>query len=279
MISQSLHSPHLWACSSLSSSRHLPTCPHVPCCPAPLPIHTGHLPQHNAAPRRLTLRILGPHQSPPAMGPDPGWPISSCRPWGTGPGLGREGASERGEWEGEARGLEGGLLGGVPQQGGGRARCPQGNELCNPRPVAARPWRHQDKKRVARNLPISKPAYFQAGLVFPAKPGKFHFQKAPPGFSRRGEQEGSLTCRDQAGDWRGGAVGGVRSNAKYPKGSEPGRAGGGTPPPPPPQGTPTSITQGEVPGPGALAPLGSSLKTPNPKPHRLPGGETEARRD
>ena len=101
----SLHSPHLWACSSLSSPRHLPTCPHVPCCPAPLPIHTGHLPQHHAAPRRLTLRTLGPHQSPPAMGPDPGWPISSCRPWGTGPGLGREGASERGEWEGEARGL------------------------------------------------------------------------------------------------------------------------------------------------------------------------------
>lgn len=58
------------------------------------------------------------------------------------------GASERGEWEGEARGLEGGLLGGVPQQVQGRARCPQGNELCKLRPVA-RPWWHQHKKRVA----------------------------------------------------------------------------------------------------------------------------------
>lgn len=60
-----------------------------------------------AAPRRLTPWILRHRQSPLAMGPDPGWPISSCCPWGTGPDLeekghqrGESGRGKPGDWKG-----------------------------------------------------------------------------------------------------------------------------------------------------------------------------------
>lgn len=51
-------------------------------------------------------------------------------------------------------------------------------------------------------------------------------------------------------------------------GPELGRAGRCAPTPP--QESPTFITQGEVPGPAALTPLGNLLKMQNPRPHPRP---------
>lgn len=56
---------------------------------------------------------------------------------------------------------------------------------------------------------------------------------------------------------------------KYPKSwAEPGKAGRCAPTPP--QESPTFITQGEVPGPAALTPLGNLLKMQTPRPHPRP---------
>lgn len=66
-------------------------------------------------------------------------------------------------------------------------------------------------------------------------------------------------------------MGGWRSQikCKVAKGTR-GRQSWGDGTPPLSQGIPASITQGEVPGPGALAPLGSLLKMQNPRSHPRP---------
>lgn len=173
---------------------------HSPHCPStPWPTHTGpRLSQllaekaasvSTAAPRDLTLSIARGLPSPSGRGPRP-WTVHQLLlPRGKGERLlgcalapAREGqGSGRGEWEGEARGPGGGLLGGVSH----RFEAERGVHRvmsCATRGPCPRLSGIKIKREWPENRPISQPLYFQVGLVFPAKPGKFHFQKAPPGF-------------------------------------------------------------------------------------------------
>lgn len=143
--------------SPSATSPIFPTVPRLP----PLPTHMG--PAPTPAPARGGSGCLHIYSSPEMSDllnfEDPAnfhWPWVQTLdiPPGEGGdtaglcsshGLGRKGGSERQEWEGEAQGLEGGLLGGVPQHVRGRTRCPQGDELCDQRPVV-QPERHQDKE-------------------------------------------------------------------------------------------------------------------------------------
>ena len=113
----------------------MPSLGHLPICPAasqpppshhPRPTHTALHPQQRLAKAAAaTSELFWPHpiptsqrtQTPEALSAPaaPAEREETAGPYSD-PGLGGRGGSERREWEGEAQGLGGGLLGGVPQQ-------------------------------------------------------------------------------------------------------------------------------------------------------------------
>lgn len=179
----------------LRPSLHLPPYPLLPCSTA-----HSHRPFTLAqrSPKKPDPLNTGAPPIPTGHGPRPRMAHQFLPPLGTGPGLEEKGRQKGESGRGKPRDWKGGFWVGFPS----RVKAERGVHRvtsCATRGLRPDFGGIKIKREWPETFPFLNLPIFRLGLVFPTKPGKFHFQKAPPGFSRREEQEQGRTCRYQAG--------------------------------------------------------------------------------